>query len=77
MLTYLDHMLSQLHFLFTDYIDELFEELIFRREVHSSFAEARAANALENRHRPFPVARMKQRAKKEDIVASHRSIFTD
>lgn len=77
MLTSLRHMLSQLHFLFTDYIDELFEELVFRREVHSSFAEARAANALENRHRPVPVAQMEQRARKEDIVASHRSRFTD
>lgn len=60
-----------------NYIDELFEELIFRREVHSSFAEARAANALENRHRPVPVAQMEQRARKENIVASHRSRFTD
>lgn len=71
MLTCLDHMLLQLHFLFTDYIDELFEELIFRREVHSSIAEARAVNALENRHRPVPVAQMEQRARKEDIVTFH------
>lgn len=64
MLTSFGHMLSQLHFLFTDYIDELFEELIFRREVHSSFAEARAANALENRHRPVPVAQNGTKSKK-------------
>lgn len=75
MLTSLDHMLSQLHFLFT--FMNFFEELIFIREVHSSFAEARAANALENRHRPVPVAQMDQRVRKEDIVASHRSRLTD
>lgn len=77
MLTSLDHMLSQLHFPFTDYINQLFEELVFRREVHSSFTEAPAADNLDNRHKPVPIARMEQRSRKEDIVASHRFIFTD
>lgn len=74
MLTSLDHAITTT---FSIYIYELFEELIFIREVHSSFAEARAANALENRHRPVPVAQMDQRVRKEDIVASHRSRLTD
>lgn len=37
-----------------------FKELIIRREVQSSFAEARAANTLDNRHRPVPVSKMEQ-----------------
>ncbi|XP_062582679.1 uncharacterized protein LOC134252712 [Saccostrea cucullata] len=58
-----------------NYVNELFEDLIFRREVHNSYGEARAAKAINEKERPRPIAQMEGRARKEDIVATHRSRF--
>ena len=58
-------------------MDELFEDLIFRREAHNTFAEARAARAMGEKQRPLPLAQMEPGASKEDIVAAHRSRFME
>lgn len=59
----------------SDYIDDLFEDLILRREVNTSFTEARQRMEIEGRERPVPLAEDGPRAEKCDIVAAHRSRF--
>lgn len=58
-------------------MDKLFEDLIFRREAHNTFVEARAARTMGEKQRPIPLAQMEPRARKEDIVAAHRSRFNE
>lgn len=60
---------------FLDYIDELFEDLINRRETNITFAEARHANDIEGKDRPLPLAQSTPRPNKIDIVEAHRSRF--
>nr|XP_022300078.1 uncharacterized protein LOC111108462 [Crassostrea virginica] len=60
-----------------NYVDELFEDLIFRREAHNTFVEARASRTMGEKQRPIPLAQMEPRARKEDNVAAHRSRFNE
>ena len=62
------------HFI-ADYVSELFEDLVFRREVNNSFPEARQNNALGKKDRPLPIAQSTPHAAKRDIVQAHRSRF--
>ena len=40
------------HYFFTDYVEQLSENLLFRREAHRSITDARRALVLEGRMRP-------------------------
>jgi hypothetical protein len=51
-----------------DYVLELFEDLVFRREMNNSFPKARWNNALGGKDRPLPIAQSTPHSAKHDIV---------
>ncbi|XP_033753037.1 THAP domain-containing protein 2-like [Pecten maximus] len=58
-----------------DYVEELFEDPILRRELNNTFTQARAACNMQNKERPSPLSKSCTHERKEDIVHRHKSRF--
>ena len=56
--------------LFTEYVDQLMRELLFRRECNKSYAQAKAARVRDDIQRPSPIAHSTpgKRLNKIDVV---------
>ena len=57
------------------YVDDLLEDLLFRRELHGTFAEAYEARLRDDKRRPPPLSHSTPRRPKEDGIQSHVSRF--
>ncbi|KAL3890116.1 hypothetical protein ACJMK2_002409 [Sinanodonta woodiana] len=57
------------------YIDDLFDELLIRREMYTSYSEAFDAKQREDKVRPAPLAQALPRQSKNEIVNRHISRF--
>lgn len=57
------------------YIDDLFDELLVRREMYTSYSEAFEARQREDKVRPVPLTRAISRQPKNEIVDRHISRF--
>ena len=62
-------------FFLSGYVDDLFEDLLFRRELHGTFAEAYEARRRDDKRRPPPLSHSTPRRPKEDVIQSHVSRF--